>query len=66
VTGGNVTIEENASIGLGAIIRDNVRVGARCFVGAGAVVTADTEPDGVYVGVPARRVLGKTSLDVTC
>lgn len=65
ITGGNVTIEEYASIGLGAVIRDDVRIGARCFIGAGAVVTSDTEPDGVYVGIPARRVPGKTSMDVT-
>ena len=30
-----------------------------------AVVTRDTETDGVYVGVPAKRVPGKNSLDVT-
>ena len=64
-TGGNVVVEENATIGLGAVISDGVRVGARSFIGAGAVVTSDTEPDGVYVGVPARRLLNKTSLAVT-
>jgi acetyltransferase-like isoleucine patch superfamily enzyme len=28
----------------------------RCVVAAGAVVTGDCEPDGLYAGVPARRV----------
>jgi len=25
-------------------------------IGAGAVAASDTEPDGLYVGVPARRI----------
>lgn len=65
VTGGSVEIGEQAWIGLGAVLRDGIRIGERCFVGAGAVVVGDTEPDGVYVGVPAKRLEGKTSLDIT-
>lgn len=64
VTGGNVTIGERCFIGLGAVLRDGIRIGDRCFVGAGAVVIADTEPDCVYVGNPARK-LDKNSLEVT-
>lgn len=64
VTGGNVTIEERCFIGLGAVLRDGIRIGARCFIGAGAVVNSDTEPDGVYAGNPARKLV-KTSLEVT-
>ena len=65
VTGGRVHIGEHSWIGLGAVIRDRVRIAPRTFIGAGAVVVADTEPDGVYVGVPARRLEGKTSLELT-
>lgn len=65
VTGGNVTIGERAFIGLGAVLRDNISVGKRCFIGAGAVVLGDTEPDGIYVGNPARRLPNKSSLDIT-
>lgn len=65
VTGGRVRIGERCWLGLGAVIRDGVSIGDRCFIGMGAVVTADTRPDGVYVGVPARRIEGKTSLDIT-
>lgn len=42
--GGCVTVLPGASIGEG------------CVVGAGAVVTGDLEPDGLYLGSPARRV----------
>ena len=44
-----------AFLGLGAVVRDGVTVAERCLVGAGAVVTRDTEPNGVYTGVPAKR-----------
>lgn len=53
--GGNVTVEEGCFIGLNATVRDGVTVARSCAIGAGAVVVADTSPDGLYVGVPARR-----------
>lgn len=30
--------------------------GPGCVIAAGAVVTRDAEPDGLYAGVPARRI----------
>jgi sugar O-acyltransferase (sialic acid O-acetyltransferase NeuD family) len=53
--GGNVRLEPRCFVGLNATVRDGITVAAGCCVGAGAVVVADTEPDGLYVGVPARR-----------
>ena len=61
--GGNVTVGERCFIGLGAVIRDRLNIAERSFIGAGAVVISDTEPDGVYVGNPARRI-EKSSLEV--
>lgn len=51
-----VTIEDGCWIGAGAIILPGVTVRAGCVVGAGAVVTKHTDPDGLYVGCPAKRV----------
>lgn len=65
VTGGGVTIADHCWIGLGAVVRDNLVIAERCFIGAGAVITRDTEPGGVYVGNPARRLLDRTSADIT-
>jgi len=48
--GNDVWIGDNASIMAG------VTLGHGCVVGTGAVVTKDTEPYGIYVGVPARLV----------
>lgn len=64
VTGGSVSIGKQSFIGLGAVIRDNIKIADRCFIGAGAVVVKDTEPDGVYIGNPAKRI-DKTSMEVT-
>ncbi len=55
VVGGGATIGDRCFLGLGSVIRDGVKVADRCLIGAGAVVTRDTEPDGVYMGVPAKR-----------
>ena len=51
-----VTIGEGCWIGARSLIMPGVTIGDGCIVGAGAVVRDDCEPDGVYVGVPARRV----------
>lgn len=47
------TIEDGVAVGAGAKILGPVRVGARSIVGANAVVTRDSPPDSVLVGVPA-------------
>lgn len=49
-------IGEGCWIGSGAIILPGVTIGPGCIIGAGAVVTSDCEDNGVYVGVPARRI----------
>jgi acetyltransferase-like isoleucine patch superfamily enzyme len=55
VVGGGARVGERVFLGLGAVLRDGVVLAPRCLVGAGAVVTANTEPDGIYTGVPAKR-----------
>lgn len=55
VVGGRARIGSQCFLGLNSTIRDGVSVAPRCVIGAGAVVTEDTNEDGVYVGVPAKR-----------
>lgn len=50
-----ITIADDVWIGANASIVPGVSIATGCIVGANAVVTRDTEPYGVYVGVPARR-----------
>ena len=53
---GEVTIEENAYIGAGAIILPDVTIGKYAIVAAGAVVNKDVPPHTVVAGVPARVI----------
>jgi len=49
-----VQIEDEANIGVGAILMPGVRVGRGAKVGAGAVVTSDVAPYTIVAGSPAR------------
>jgi maltose O-acetyltransferase len=51
-----VVIGAGSWLGARVVVLPGVHVAPGCVVGAGAVVTRNTEPNGVYVGVPARRV----------
>ena len=49
-------VEDDVSIGSGAIIMCGIRLGAGSRVGCGAVVTKDVPPGKTVVGVPARVI----------
>ena len=53
---GSVTVGDGTWIGARAVVLPGVKIGAGCDIAAGALVTRDCEPDGLYVGSPARRV----------
>ena len=53
---GGVTIEDNVSIGMGAIILPGVTIGKGSFVAAGALVTRNVPPNGFAMGAPAHVV----------
>ena len=53
---GNITIEQNAFIGVRAILLPNVTIGKSAVVGAGSVVTKDIDAGTVVAGNPARYI----------
>ena len=55
VVGGGASVGEQCVLALNCTVLNGLRVAPRCLIGAGAVLTADTEEDGIYVGIPARR-----------
>lgn len=55
-TAAPIVVGNGAWIGARATILPGVTVGRGCVIAAGAVVTRDCEPDGLYAGVPAVRV----------
>lgn len=50
-------IEDDVSIGAGAVILPGVRLGEGCVVGAGAVVTHGVAPYTTVIGNPARPIV---------
>lgn len=51
---GGISIEDDAWIGFGVVVLDNVRIGHGAIIGAGSVVTKDIPPGAIAAGVPAR------------
>ena len=51
-----VTIGNGVWIGARSMVLPGVTIGDGCVIAAGAVVADDCAPDGVYAGVPARRI----------
>lgn len=58
-----VSIEDAAWVGPRAMILPGVTLRRGTMVAAGAVVTRDTAPWGVYAGVPSRRIKDRAPLD---
>ena len=50
-----IVIGRGCWIGANVTIMPGVTIGDGCVIGAGSLVTNDCEPNGVYVGIPARR-----------
>lgn len=48
------TLDDDCSIGAGAVLLPGVRIGRGAMVGAGAVVTQDVAPFSIVMGIPAR------------
>ena len=51
-----VTIEDDADLGIGAILLPGVTIGRGAQIGAGAVVTKDVAPYAVVAGNPAKVI----------
>ena len=58
-----VTIEDNAIIGSGAVIKAGVTIGKNSVVAMGAVVTKDVPSDTVVIGSPARQMYSRQEYD---
>lgn len=51
-----IRVEDGCWIGTRAVILPGVAIKHGCIIAAGAVVARDCEPNGLYAGVPARRI----------
>lgn len=55
VISGGVRVGDSSFLGVNSTVRDHVSIGARCVIGAGSLIIADTEPEGVYTSPPSER-----------
>ena len=53
-------IGKGCFLGDASVIMGGVKVAPKCIIGACAFVNKDTEPGGVYAGIPARRLRDAT------
>ena len=51
-----IRVEDGVWIGACAVILPGCTIGKGCVIAAGAVVTRSCEPNGLYGGVPAKRI----------
>lgn len=51
-----IFVEDDVWIGAGAVILSGVRLRRACIIGAGAVVTKNTDAFSIYAGVPAKKI----------
>ncbi len=54
--GGTVTVGECTHIGIGASVRNNIRICGDSIIGVGAVIVKDIDEAGVYVGDSGRKI----------
>lgn len=52
----SIIIEDDVWIGAVVKVLDGVTIAQGCVIGANSVVTKSTEPYGIYVGIPARKI----------
>jgi sugar O-acyltransferase (sialic acid O-acetyltransferase NeuD family) len=55
VVSGGVEIGEQCFVGVNATLRDHIKIGDKCVLGAGTLLLADAEPEGVYIGAATER-----------
>lgn len=53
---GEITVDDNVFIGMGALILPNVTIGSNCIIGANAVVTKSVPAGSVVAGNPAKLI----------
>lgn len=55
VLSGHCHVKERAWFGVNSTIRDFTTIGEGSLIGMGALITKNTEPNGLYIGSPAKK-----------
>lgn len=55
VLSGHCHVKQRAWFGVNSTIRDYTTIGEGCLIGMGALVTKNTDDNGLYIGSPAKK-----------
>jgi len=61
VTGGKVILEKFVQVGCNSVIFPNITIGEGSVIGAMSLVKSDTEPWGIYIGVPVKKFKNRSN-----
>jgi UDP-3-O-[3-hydroxymyristoyl] glucosamine N-acyltransferase len=64
IIGGSTTLGNMCWTGLNSTLKDNIKVGNKALVAAGAVVIHDVQDEDIVAGVPAKSIKGKVTSDL--
>jgi len=63
VLSGHCIVEPYSWFGVNCTIRDGLTIAEGSLIAMGSCLTKNSEPWGLYMGTPAKRIEGKTSLE---
>jgi maltose O-acetyltransferase len=58
-----IVVEDGCWIGSRAVILPGITIGKGCVIAAGALINKDCQPNGLYAGIPAKRIKELNELD---
>lgn len=64
VISGRVRVGESCFLGVNSTIHNGVNLSPRTLVGAGSIISGDTDPNGVYVPARSRRLENRNSTSI--
>ena len=59
ITGGNVNIGKGSYIGLGSVVKNNIKILDNTIIGASSLVLKNCKKNSIYFGSPAKRIRAK-------
>ena len=59
ITGGNVNIGKASYIGLGSVVKNNIKISDNTIIGASSLVLKNCKKNSIYFGSPAKRIRAK-------
>ncbi|MBI4599361.1 acetyltransferase [Candidatus Uhrbacteria bacterium] len=61
VVSGHCVVDRFSFLGLNSSVREGLHIGEGSLIAMSASVVKDTEPWGIYMGVPARKIAGSSN-----